>query len=242
VTQENPYASVDPEVLADKVRAETEAARAQARLHTANTTKAEAEARKAVAEARYAEVEAEENERSERAVLAKDEHHRVYRFTDSVGSASVRACVERLTRWHREDPDCDIEVIFTSPGGSIIDGFVLFDFLRSLSNQGHKVTTGCLGMAASMAGILLQAGDHRWVGSEGWVMIHRAAFGAAGKTFDIEDEVAWVKRIEKRIIDIFVKRSNGTLTAAKIRRNWDRKDWWIDSDEALTLNLVDEVR
>ena len=72
------------------------------------------------------------------------------------------------------------------------------------------------------------------------MMIHRAAFGAYGKTFEIEDEVKFVQRIEKRIIDIFTARS--TLTKQKIKRNWDRKDWWISADECLEMNLVDDIR
>ena len=71
-------------------------------------------------------------------------------------------------------------------------------------------------------------------------MIHRAAFGAIGKTYEIEDEVKLVKRIEDRIVDIFTKRSK--LTRLKIKRNWDRKDWWIDADECIQLGLVDEIR
>ena len=133
-----------------------------------------------------------------------------------------------------------MEIIFSSPGGSIIDGFELFDFLQEMRAQGHKVITGSLGMAASMAGILLQAGDIRWIGHQAWMMIHRAAFGAYGKTFEIEDEVKFIKRIEERILDIFTSRSD--LTRNKIKRNWDRKDWWISSEEAVELKLVDEVR
>ena len=91
-----------------------------------------------------------------------------------------------------------------------------------------------------MAGILLQAGDYRWMGHQAWMMIHRAAFGAIGKTFEIEDEVAWIKRIEDRILEIFEKKSS--LTRTKIKRNWDRKDWWISSDEALEMGLIDEIR
>jgi ATP-dependent Clp protease protease subunit len=148
--------------------------------------------------------------------------------------------MSKLTEWHRRDPKCDIDIVFSSPGGSIIDGFELFDFIQELRAKGHKVITGSLGMAASMAGILLQAGDLRWIGHQSWMMIHRAAFGAIGKTFEIEDEVRLVKRIEERIVDIFTSRSN--LTKLKIKRNWDRKDWWIDADEAVTLGLVDEIR
>jgi ATP-dependent Clp endopeptidase proteolytic subunit ClpP len=171
---------------------------------------------------------------------ASDERNFLYRFNDKVSKDTVRHCMETLTEWHRLDPECAIEIIFSSPGGSIIDGFELFDFLQDLRNKGHHLTTGTLGYAASMAGVLLQAGDVRWVGQQAWVMIHRAAFGAWGKTYEIEDEVNFIKRIEERILAIFTSRSS--LTKSKIKRNWDRKDWWISADEALNMGLVDEIR
>jgi ATP-dependent Clp endopeptidase proteolytic subunit ClpP len=171
---------------------------------------------------------------------ATDEENFLYRFGTEVGGTSVSSCMKRLTEWHRINPKCDIELVFSSPGGSIIDGFELFDFIQHLRNEGHRVTTGTLGYAASMAGILLQAGDTRWIGQQAWMMIHRAAFGAYGKTFEIEDEVKFVKRMEERILDIFTSRSD--LTRNKIKRNWERKDWWISAEEAVELKLVDEVR
>ena len=171
---------------------------------------------------------------------ASDERNFLYRFNDKVSKDTVRHCMETLTEWHRLDPEYAIEIIFSSPGGSIIDGFELFDFLQDLRNKGHHLTTGTLGYAASMAGVLLRAGDVRWVGQQAWIMIHRAAFGAWGKTYEIEDEVKFIQRIEERILAIFTSRSN--LTKNKIKRNWDRKDWWISADEALTMNLVDEIR
>jgi ATP-dependent Clp endopeptidase proteolytic subunit ClpP len=169
-----------------------------------------------------------------------DEENYVYRFSKDVSHHSVQACMSKLTEWHRKDKKCKMEIVFSSPGGSIIDGFELFDFIQELRNKGHHITTGSLGMAASMAGILLQAGDVRWIGHQAWLMIHRAAFGAIGKTYEVEDEVKLVKRIEERCVDIFVSRSR--LSNLKIKRNWDRKDWWIDADEAVSLGLVDEVR
>jgi len=173
-------------------------------------------------------------------VKAADDYHFIYRFYGAVTNASVSTCIDRLTEWHRLSPGQDIEIIFNSPGGSVVDGFELFDFIVGLREAGHRVTTGCTGIAASMAGILVQAGTHRWMSAESWYMIHRTAFGAIGKTFEIEDTVEWIKRIEARIKKIFASRSD--LTEAKIKRNWERKDWWIDSDEALELGLVDEVR
>ena len=172
--------------------------------------------------------------------MLTDEENHLYRFSKDVGSNSVQACMSKLTQWHRKDPKCEMEIVFSSPGGSIIDGFELFDFIQELRNKGHHMITGSLGMAASMAGILLQAGSTRWIGHQAWMMIHRAAFGAIGKTYEVEDEVKLVKRIEERCVDIFVSRSK--LSHLKIKRNWDRKDWWIDADECLEMGLVDEVR
>lgn len=220
---------------------------ADLKLKKAETRKAEAEARKTEAEASKAEYDAHKAEidyaktlKNRRRELSLDEENHLYRFSGSVNETSVRKCMNKLTEWSRVDPKCDIEIVFSSPGGSIIDGFELFDFVQELRIKGHYITTGSLGMAASMAGILLQAGDRRWIGHQCWMMIHRAAFGAIGKTYEVEDEVKLVKRIEDRIVDIFSKRSN--LTSLKIKRNWDRKDWWIDADECLVMGLVDEIR
>ena len=213
----------------------------------ADTNASNAEARKTIAEAKEAEYKAKEaslrykrTERDHRIRWAEDIENHLYRFNGAVSSESIEECMQKLTHWSRIDPGCDIEIVFSSPGGSIIPGFELFDFIQTLRASGHHITTGSLGYAASMAGILLQAGDTRWIGHQSWMMIHRAAFGAYGKTVEIEDEVKFIQRIEERILNIFTSRC--TLTKQKIKRNWDRKDWWISADECLDLELVDEVR
>ena len=232
-----------PEELAADIALKT----AEVRKTEAEATNTEALARKNIAEAETAELELiktkleiDQKQESRDKQKAVDEENFLYRFNTEVSGTSVKACMTKLTEWSRVNPKCNIEIIFSSPGGSIIDGFELFDFIQHLRNQSHHVTTGSLGYAASMAGILLQAGDTRWIGHQAWMMIHRAAFGAYGKTFEVEDEVKLVKRMEERILDIFTTRSK--LTANKIKRNWDRKDWWISADECLSLGLVDEVR
>jgi ATP-dependent protease ClpP protease subunit len=95
-------------------------------------------------------------------------------------------------------------------------------------------------MAASMAGILLQAGHQRIMGRESWLMIHEASFSASGKTGDVEDTVEWVKAMQERILNIFATRSK--MTKSALKRKWTRKNWWISSDEALKLGFVDEIR
>ena len=230
------------EIAADIALKEAEARKMEADVRNveAMIRKNELDADKAAVELAVKQMDLVVKEEKRAKDKAADDENFLYRFGSEVSGGSVGSCIKKLTEWQRLHPKCDIEIIFSSPGGSIIDGFELFDFMQHLRNEGHKVTTGTLGYAASMAGILLQAGDTRWMGQQAWMMIHRAAFGAYGKTFEIEDEVKFVKRMEERILDIFTSRSN--LTRNKIKRNWERKDWWISAEEAVELQLVDEVR
>ena len=228
--------SIDPL----QIDAEVAKAQAEAEKAAAEAEKAKAEARKAAAEAEEIEFAIWELTRHREVIEASDENNFLYRFDTSLNEKSVKACMQKLSQWHRQNPECDIEIIFSSPGGNIFEGMALFDFIQTLREQGHYVTTGAAGMAASMAGILLQAGDYRWIGEQSWILIHRASFGAFGSTYQIEDEVEFIKRIEERIIKIFTSRSN--LTRRKIQSNWERKDWWLSADEAMSYELVDEIR
>jgi len=186
------------------------------------------------------EVELRAMRRKEKEELAGNKYHHVYAFNVSVSSASVSNCIDQLTQWHRDDPTCEIEIVFNSPGGDVVNGMALFDYMRDMRARGHKITTVTLGYAASMAGILLQAGDVRVVGREAWVLIHEASFGAGGKIGEVEDTVDWVKRIQKRILKIFAERS--TLSEHQIAKRWKRKDWWLSSDECLKFGFADDIR
>lgn len=223
-------------------------------IHKANEAKALAEAKQAeatagktLAELETARFEAEkakislERERHKRSrELADDEYHRIYRFVGSIGDISVKACMAELETWSRLDPKCDITIVFQSPGGDVVAGMALWDFLQEMRERGHRLTTVARGYAASMAGILLQAGDVRAIGRESWLLIHEAQFGAVGSYGEVEDRVEWVRKVQGRILDIFAARSK--LSKAQIKRRWHRKDWWIDSDDALKFGFVDEIR
>ena len=178
-------------------------------------------------------------------------HHGVVYFPDAVMPASVEACIGHLDFFHRTKPGDQMEIIFTSPGGDVISGMRLFDHITFLRAEGHKVNVGTRGVAASMAGILLQAGDTRWMGRESWVLIHQISAGVQGSFGDIEDRVKWFEMMQDRILDIFAARAKqageqGTashpITRRQLEKNWTRKDWWISSDECLKLGIVDEVR
>jgi ATP-dependent Clp endopeptidase proteolytic subunit ClpP len=224
-------------------------------VHKANETKLLAEARKADAESaelaarlRYVAVEAANIEMDwakkqeiERDRLAGDDFHRIYRFTTDVNDKAVAACINTLTRWDRIDPGCEVTIIFTSPGGSVVDGLALFDFLMELREKGHSITGVTRGYAASMAGILLQACDKRVIGKESWVLIHEISGGMMGSFGELEDRLKWLEKVQSRILDIFAQRSGGKKTREEFEAAWHRTDFWLSSDEALAWGVVDEV-
>ena len=228
---------------AEKFRAEAEFAKAQADRERAGVDYSSA----------MNQLVLDKQVRVEREELAGDKFHHIYYFTDPVSGASGRACMRQLASWRRQAGGLplDLEICFSSPGGDVIEGLALFDYIQETRREGHTVTTSTIGYAASMAGILLQAGNKRVMGAEAWILIHEISFGAGGKIGEVEDTVSFVKRIQERVIDIFAARCKsagdaGTaskpLTKAQLKKHWLRKDWWINSDEALKFGLVDEVR
>lgn len=231
---------VSPNVDAERIKleAEAECARAQAALHAANAREAEAKARKA-------ELELIKAEETERARLKSDEHMRVYQFNGAVSDSTASACMAQLRLWDRLDPECPIEIIFNSPGGSVIPGMALFDLIVRLSKRGggsHHITIGAQGYAASMAGILLQAADHRWCGKQSWILVHEVSAGTGGKIGDMLDAVKLYESMCNRVVDIFVSRSGGKCSKARFVKGWKRTDWWIESETAFKLGFVDEIR
>lgn len=230
-----------------KWEAEARAAHALADFHIANVLKLAADQAKAEADAREATLRGEivaielDRHRQTRALeLTNSYLHHTYNFLGAVNAASVQALMNQLDTWDRLDGACQVEIVFNSPGGSVVDGLALWDAIAAFRTKGHHVTTVALGMAASMAGILLQAGDKRVIGRESWLMIHETSFGVHGKFGEVEDFTKWVEKIQDRVLDIFASRS--TLTKKQIKNRWARTDWWIASEEAVELGFADEVR
>jgi len=230
-----------------KAQAEAVAALSAAAKNDAEARKMSAEALKAEYDAQCEAIHVQRLRELHKRELAEDSYHHVYQFLGRVSESSVATCVRELSFWNRDAPKCDIEIILNSPGGEVIAGMALFDYLMFLRGKGHKITTVAIGYAASMAGILLQAGDTRVMGREAYVLIHEVSFGAGGKIGEVEDEVAFVRKIQDRVLNIFSKRSleaqpKTGLTVRQFANRWRRKDWWLDSDESLRLGVVDEVR
>jgi len=222
-------------------------------LHPAEIKKLELEAEQLTNEIKISKLEekasklelkAKEMELKERAHVYKakaahaDRHGRFF-FFGSVNSSSVEDCIGELNWWHRQDNDKPFEIILNSPGGDVLHGLALYDEIVSLRDQGHHITITVRGMAASMGGILLQAGDKRVVGKNSHVLIHEISTGAMGKLSEIEDEAKFCEQLSKQLLDILAERS--TLTPAQIKRKWRKTDWWITADEAIEYGFADEI-
>jgi len=176
--------------------------------------------------------------------LNSDIRNHTYRFVGEVKDMSVSECMKELSYWDRTDPECDIKVIFYSSGGAVLPAMGLYDFLRGLSRSNggkHHLATECSGCAASMAGILLQSGDKRVMGKESYILIHEITAGTYGTMGEMKDAVKFYERICARVVDIFTSRSSGKLTKKRMSEEWVNHDWWVDSDLALELGIVDEV-
>lgn len=238
-------AKLEAEALSFSALAEFHRANAALAAATARKNEAEAEAFEAEVDGRRAQTQiarlnADMTERENAKHYASDSEHNVYRFTGAVSDDSVAKAMRTITTWSRLKPGEPIEIIFYSPGGSVTAGLAFWDYIQDLKRLGHVITTTVNGMAASMAGILLQAGSVRVMGKESWLMIHEVSFGAQGKIGDIEDTVGWIKMVQERVKQIFADRS--TLSVADVEDLWRRKDCWLSSDDALAKGLVDVVR
>ena len=95
-------------------------------------------------------------------------------------------------------------------------------------------------MAASMGGVLLQAGTRRIMAPQSSLLIHEAQFNTSGSFGQVEDQVDYVKKLQERILDILAERS--TLSKRQIKTRWLRKNWWLMADEALELGFVDAIK
>lgn len=229
--------------VADATRDEVEAryadqkARLELRRLEAETIEAEAERDKTL-------IEVEEARQEYRTDAAGDQENRVYNYPFDVNANAVEAMRTTLRRWQRLDAEDgrhgrEYTIVFNSPGGDVFAGWALFDELRATSNAGHPITTVCRGMAASMGGILIQAGDHRVCGPESYLMLHEVSAGAIGKVSEMADRTRLAERLTEQACAVFARRS--TMSADAIYEKMKRTDWWLSADEALKLGFVDEV-
>lgn len=190
-------------------------------------------------QARNFELKNEGLERELKQLNALSENFNEYMFYNPVvEQTTLRAMVE-MGMWSRQRPNEPMTVTFNSPGGYVTDGFTLFDFLRDLASKGHPITTKCMGIAASMGAILMQAGDERVMTPNAFLMIHEVSGGGEGKVSELEEITAVTKQFQKRGLKILAERS--TMTEAAIAKRWRKRDWYMSADEALKAGFIDRI-
>ncbi|OYN81739.1 ATP-dependent Clp protease proteolytic subunit [Mycolicibacterium sphagni] len=196
------------------------------------------------AERELAELRTAQALREERHFNATDDMVRQHYFIGAVDSAHVSACAQHLAFWDRIDPTCDMNVEIHSGGGSCLAGLNLFDTLTRYSLRGggkHKLTITVRGLAASMATVLVQAADERVIGPESFFMVHELSGQTAGKIGELEDTMAYYRKMNTRIGEIYVERSNGKCTPEQFTKLWTRQDVWLNAQEAFGFGFVDRI-
>ncbi|MBI2830755.1 MAG: ATP-dependent Clp protease proteolytic subunit [Chloroflexi bacterium] len=145
--------------------------------------------------------------------------------------------IAQLLFLDREDPDKDISLYINSPGGVISSGLAIYDTMKLIRPD---VSTICIGMAASMATVLLCAGakGKRYALPNATIHMHQAVGGAQGQASDIAIAAREIMRLQDIIRDILTKSTGQPLE--KIIHDTDR-DFYLNAQQAVEYGLVDEL-
>ena len=187
----------------------------------------------------YVPIVVEQSNRGERSYdiysrLLKD---RIVFVTGEIDDTMANLVIAQLLFLESEDPDKDIHLYINSPGGSVSAGLAIYDTMQYIKPD---VSTICMGMAASMASVLLAAGapGKRFALPYSRVMIHQPLGGVQGQASEIEITAREILRLRDEMNGILA--SHTGQTKEKIAQDTDR-DKYMSSQEAKEYGLIDEV-
>lgn len=154
-------------------------------------------------------------------------------ITDEVANLVIA----QLIFLESEDPDKDIWLYINSPGGSVYAGLGIYDTMQYIK---PKVSTLCMGMAASMASVLLAGGakGKRYALPYSRIMIHQPLGGAQGQASDIEIHAREILHLRDVINEIYHRHTGQPID--RIRAAVER-DFYMSAQEAKEFGLIDEV-
>jgi ATP-dependent Clp protease protease subunit len=149
----------------------------------------------------------------------------------------ANSVVAQLLHLEQEDPKKDITVYINSPGGSVSAGMAIIDTMNFIK---PKVSTVCVGLAASMGAMLLSAGEKgkRFILPNSHVMIHQPLSGVQGQASDIEITAKQIIKIKENLRDMLVKATGQKKD--RVEQDMDR-DFWMDANQALKYGIVDKI-
>ncbi|HHU82416.1 MAG TPA: ATP-dependent Clp endopeptidase proteolytic subunit ClpP [Firmicutes bacterium] len=181
----------------------------------------------------------EQTNRGERAYdifsrLLKD---RIIFIGGPINDAVANLVIAQLLFLESEDPEKDISIYINSPGGLVYSGLALYDTIQYIK---PKVATICMGVAASMAALLLAAGSKgkRYALPNSRVMIHQPLGGAEGQATDIEIQAREIINLREITNNLLAKHTGQPLE--RISRDVDR-NFWMNAEEAKKYGLIDEI-
>lgn len=162
---------------------------------------------------------------------------RIIMLFTPISDPVANTLIAQLLYLEREDPERDISMYIQSPGGVISAGLAIYDTMQLIRPQ---VSTICVGMAASMATVLLCAGakGKRYALPHATIHMHQAIGGAQGQAADIVIAAKEIMRQQDILKEILVKHTSQPME--KITHDTDR-DFYLNPLQAVEYGLIDEV-
>ena len=162
---------------------------------------------------------------------------RIIFLGEEINSVSANLVVAQLLHLESQDAEKDISLYINSPGGEVYSGLAILDTMNFIKPQ---VSTICVGMAASMAAVLLSAGakGKRFCLPHSKVMIHQPSGGAQGQQTEIEIVAEEIKKTRRELNQILSDASGQPIE--KVQADTER-DYYLTAAEALDYGLIDRI-
>ncbi|MFN6934070.1 MAG: ATP-dependent Clp protease proteolytic subunit [Tsuneonella sp.] len=181
----------------------------------------------------------EQTSRGERSfdIFSRLLRERIVFVTDQIEDNMASLIVAQLLFLESENPSKPISMYINSPGGVVTAGMAIHDTMQYIK---PRVSTVCIGQAASMGSFLLAAGEPgmRIALPNARIMVHQPSGGARGMASDIEIQAREILRIRQRMNELYVKYTGRSLT--EIEKALDR-DTFLEAEEAMKFGIVDKV-
>ena len=131
-----------------------------------------------------------------------------------------------------------INVHINSPGGSVFDGLPIFNALKNSTSDIHTYNDG---LCASMAAVILLAGKTVHTADNALIMLHSPISGAYGNAADIQQCLDMLDKVELSLITCISRKGDKTVEEIKALFFDDKKDHWLNADEAQAEGFVDDI-
>ncbi len=166
--------------------------------------------------------------------LLKD---RIIFLTGEINGQIADLIVAEMLFLEAQDPGADIYLYINSPGGEVIPGMAIYDTMQYIK---APVSTICLGQAASLAAILLAAGEKgkRFALPHSRIMIHQPWGGAQGQATDVEIQAKEILRIKKMGNEIISLHTGQPLE--KVQKDTER-DFYMTPEDAKAYGIIDKI-